>query len=77
MARSAALRLIALCGFLFCVVVVPAFFVRRHSRHGPTGRVYRLAFGALRLGWGFVLVALVLSMVVLAIANPLGRHGTP
>ena len=71
------MRLIALCGFLFCVVVVPAFFVRRHSRHGPTGRVHRLASGALSLGWGFVLVAFLVSIALLAVANPLGHQGVP
>ena len=69
------MALVALAGFVLCAVVVPAFFVRRNSR--PTGRAHRVASGALRLGWGVVLVALVSSIAFSAIANPLGHQSIP
>ena len=60
------MALIALCGLVFCAVVVPAFFVRRRSRQGPTGRAHRMASGALRLGWGLVLVAFVSNLATMS-----------
>lgn len=71
------MTLVALSGFAFCAVVVPAFFVRRSSRRDPAGRAHRLASGALRLGWGVVLAAFVLSIIASSIANPLGQQSIP
>ena len=75
--EGVALALVALCGIVFCAVVVPAFFVRRSSRRDPAGGVHRLASEALRLGWGVVLTAFVLSMIASAIDNSLKHQSVP
>ena len=74
MTEGVALALVALSGFVLCAVVVPAYFVRRSSGRDPAGRAHRLASGALRPGWRFVLATFLLSIVLAAVANPLGHQ---